>query len=236
MIGRVKMKTIKDVTSQFLDAQHKRLKSRTYRDYESVMELFEIYLNGYGPNTLDQAEKERWKQAYQEDEAAFTKLFTIAHVSSHHFEEFLEYFVIRKVASGESFMRDCVRVLKKFSKWLDEHHYIDEQEHSELHNYFKSGKSVSLPNAVKVSDLLYEHSLNNQNNRYEEMLEGYFEITEKKHNHVLLADALSLNEIDGPLMIPQSIVKLCEVGWDFSGVIGKKDGKWYVVEVGNVYP
>lgn len=232
----MKMKTIEEVISQFLDDQRKRLKPRTFRDYESVMELFKIYLNSYGPNTLDEAEQEQWKKAYQGDEAAFTKLFTIAHMSLYHVEEFLDYFVIRKVASGESFMKDCIRVLKKFSKWLEEHHYINEQEYQGFHSYFKSGKTVSLSNAEKVSNLLYEHSLNNQNIQYEEILEGYFEIIEKKHNRVLLADALSFNEIDGSLMIPQSIVKLCEVGWDFSGVIGKKDGKWYVVEIGNVYP
>lgn len=41
------MKTIDDVLSEFLNDQKERLKPRTFNDYDSVMELFHIYLNDY---------------------------------------------------------------------------------------------------------------------------------------------------------------------------------------------
>jgi hypothetical protein len=38
---------IKDVFAQFLSEQRSKLASKTYRDYESVMDLFEKQLDGF---------------------------------------------------------------------------------------------------------------------------------------------------------------------------------------------
>jgi hypothetical protein len=43
---------IKDVFEQFLSEQQAKLAPKTYRDYASVIELFEHQLEGYGWNNL----------------------------------------------------------------------------------------------------------------------------------------------------------------------------------------
>lgn len=232
----IKVKTIDAVVSQFLQAQKERLSKRTYRDYDSVMDLFVIYLNSYGPNVLQGEEHKKWEKAYENDESAFTKLFSVSYISSYTYADFLEYFVIRKVASGESFMKNCVRVLKKFSKWLFEHDYINQLKFENMNDYFKGGKASSLSDAEKLSDLLYEHSLNVNYSQFEKIEEGYFTIIEKKNTKLKIADVFTDEPLDGCLIVPKTIVDYCRVGWDLSLVIGKRNGNWYVIESGNVYP
>lgn len=230
------METIQVVVAKFLEAQKERLKERTFRDYDSVMDLFCVYLNSYGPNYIDGELEAAWEEAYQTDEAAFVKLAPISEVDSSTYAEFFEYFLIRKVASSESFMKDCSRVLKKFSKWIFENKYIDESHYEDLNGYFKGGKTSSLSDATKVTDLLYNHSLQNQDTEYEETQEGYFTIVEKEGSKLWIEDEFGDKDIDGPLVVPKKIADLCRVGWDLSMLIGKRNGKWYVVEMGNVYP
>lgn len=236
MTGVLKMETIQVVVAKFLEAQRERLKERTFRDYDSVMDLFCVYLNSYGPNYIDGELKESWEKAYRTDEEAFGKLAPISEVTSSEYAEFLEYFVIRKVAGGESFMKNCARVLKKFSKWLFENEYIDESCYDDLQDYFKGGKASSLSDATKVTDLLYDHSLQNWDAEYEETHEGYFTIVEKDGSQLWLENEFGDGDIDGPLIVPKRIADLCRIGWDLSMLIGKRNGKWYVVEMGNVYP
>lgn len=230
------MKSIQVAVSKFLDAERERLKERTFRDYDSVMDLFCIYLNSYGPNYIDGELKVTWEKAYETDEEAFVKIAPISEVNSTTVAEFLEYFVIRKVASGESFMKTCVRVLKRFSKWLFENDYINDADYDDLSDYFKDPKTSSLSYAEKVSDLLYTHSLQNQDVEYEKMHEGYYVIVEKEGTKLWIEDDFGDGDIDGPLVVPKKIADLCQVDWEMSMLIGKKNGNWYVVEMGNVYP
>lgn len=230
------METIHVVVAKYLESERKRLKERTYKDYESVMDLFCIYLNSYGPNYIDGELKERWGEVDRTDSEAFVKIVKISQVTSFNFGEFLEYFVIRKVASGESFMKSCIRVLKRFSRWLFENEYINEMHFNDLNDYLEDGKSSSLSDAKKVSDLLYVHSLHNQDLEYDETFKGYFDIVKKQGSQLWIGDIFGEEDIDGPLVVPPNIANLCRIGWQMSMLIGKRNGKWYVIEMGNVYP
>ena len=48
---------IKEVFDQFLSEQKSKLAPKTYRDYESVIDLFENQLDGYAWNGIDDGEK-----------------------------------------------------------------------------------------------------------------------------------------------------------------------------------
>ena len=48
---------IKDVFEQFLSEQESKLAPKTYRDYASVIELFEHQLDGYAWNNLADGDK-----------------------------------------------------------------------------------------------------------------------------------------------------------------------------------
>ena len=48
---------IKEVFDQFLSEQKSKLAPKTYRDYESVIDLFENQLDDYAWNGIDDGEK-----------------------------------------------------------------------------------------------------------------------------------------------------------------------------------
>ncbi len=92
---------IKEVFDQFLSEQKSKLAPKTYRDYESVIDLFENQLDGYAWNGIDDGEK-----AYDEakkQKKSFIDLYDHTHIEDN-VGEFLDYFVPRKVMSGDEFI------------------------------------------------------------------------------------------------------------------------------------
>src|SRR5699024_2467326 len=124
------MSNIDSILTKFLEAQKERLKERTYLDCDSVIDI------NYSYQYLDEQEMAEWKRQYTIDEECYTKLFGIDKISSSTYRDFFEYFLIRKVASGESFMKTAVRVMKKFKNWMLKNDYIDRSQHSDLIDYF----------------------------------------------------------------------------------------------------
>lgn len=230
------MKTIQIVMSAFLEAQRERLKVRTYRDYESVIDLFQIYLNSYAYMSLEEDEMEKWKIQFEQDEDCFTKMFGVEKLDSAVYSDFLGYFIIRKVASGESFMRNAIRVIKKLTNWLLENNYIDEEQYSDLIDHFSDGKSNALPNAEKVSDLLYDQARNEQDRSYEKIKEDLFTINEIRPKELWVEDTIGDGTHIGPVIVSKQISDLCQKGWGISLLIGRNKDKWYIIESGNVYP
>lgn len=120
--------TIDAVLDAFLTDQRARLSARTMRSYEDVVDLLRNSLNGYGPNSLDEQDLERWKQAmHAGDDEAFCRLLGPEHLLAH-LGEFLGYFMVRKVMAGEGLLRSAGTVTKKLAAWLHEHGYADEDE------------------------------------------------------------------------------------------------------------
>jgi len=128
------MSNIDSILTKFLEAQKERLKERTYLDCDSVIDI------NYSYQYLDEQEMAEWKRQYTIDEECYTKLFGIDKISSSTYRDFFEYFLIRKVASGESFMKTAVRVMKKFKNWMLKNDYIDRSQHSDLIDYFGGKK------------------------------------------------------------------------------------------------
>src|SRR5699024_10521774 len=99
--GDLGMTSLDEVIVKFLNAQEMRLKRSTYNRYKSVMDLYLIYLNNYGYQSLDKKDLRRWESHYETDEEAFTKIFSVDYLNSNNYSEFLEYFLIRKAPSSE---------------------------------------------------------------------------------------------------------------------------------------
>ncbi len=114
---------IKEVFDQFLSEQKSKLAPKTYRDYESVIDLFENQLDGYVWNGIDDGEK-----AYDEakkQKKSFIDLYDHTHIEDN-VGEFLDYFVPRKVMSGDEFiLKTCPRVIRKLLKWMRDKKLID---------------------------------------------------------------------------------------------------------------
>lgn len=150
------MISIDTILDQFLQEQSKRLKQRTLRDYEDVISLFQDYLNHYAYQFLRDNEREKFEEQFDEDNDCFTKMFDHDKLEPSVISEFLDYFIIRKVMSGEEFMKIAVRVMKKLTKWLYESDYVDQDTYNEFIDYFEDAKD--LPNVEKLAELIFHHS------------------------------------------------------------------------------
>lgn len=230
------MKTIDDVLEEFLDVQKERLKPRTFNDYDSVMELFHIYLNGYAYQYLPEDLSEDYLNRHMEDDEYFTKTYGLDQICEAIYGEFFEYFIIRKVASGESFMKKAIRVIKKFTKWLKETNHISKNHYDMLIGYFDEDKSTSLSNAEKATDLIYELTNKSPVAEYDDIVEDYFTIV-KIEPKKLWIDSMFETEVDiGPIAVTKQISDLLVVGTDIYLVVGKKNNQWMILDSGNVYP
>ncbi|WP_243292647.1 hypothetical protein [Bacillus sp. FJAT-47783] len=225
------MKTIQTVLDEFLAEQRVRLKDRTYSGYESVIELFIHYLNDYAYMKTDVDEQE-YVEMYNEGKM-FAKTLSIEKLTTSMIEEFLDYFMIRKVMASESFLKTAGTVMKKLVKWLGENHYTSKEENKAQLDSVNEIKK-DLPLAERVSRLLYEHSMGHAE-QFEEYEEDYY-VVEKVEKGILWAE----NSLDPdslkPIVVPEEVSTICKEGWEMFLVIGLKNGKWYVLESGNVYP
>lgn len=149
--------TIDDSLDAFLADQRQRLSARTMRIYEDVIGLLRDCLNGYGPNTLDEPDRKRWEEAYQDDEEAFCHLFGPERILPE-VDEFLGYFMVRKVMAGQDLLRSAGTVTKKLAVWLHEHGHAGETARDVA---VARGVTASrdLPRAERLANLLCEQRL-----------------------------------------------------------------------------
>ena len=95
---------IKEVFEHFLSEQQSKLAPKTYRDYASVIELFEHQLEGYAWNNL--AHGQQAYETAQKKGKSFIELYDHTHIAEN-VREFLDYFVPRKVMAGNEFISSC---------------------------------------------------------------------------------------------------------------------------------
>lgn len=171
-----------------------------------------------------------------EDDEYFTKTYGVDKICEIVYAEFFEYFIIRKVASGESFMKNAVRVIKKFTKWLKETNHISKKHYDKLIGYFDEDKSMALANAEKATELISELTMRSPRIEYDEIIEDYFTIV-KIEPKKLWFERMSETGADiGPFTVPKQITDLLVVDSDIFLVMGKKNNEWAILENGNVYP
>ncbi len=113
---------IKEVFAEFLKEHKERVSSKTYKEYKSIIELFEDSLDGYAWNNLDN------QKAYDK---AKEKDLTFMDLYDHTFiwenvGEFLDYFIPRKVNWGDEFvLKTCPRVIRNLLKWMRDKQLLD---------------------------------------------------------------------------------------------------------------
>jgi len=71
---------------------------------------------------------------------------------------------------------------------------------------------------------------------YEEIKEGYFTIVDIQDGKLWFDEMMGVGTKIGPVIVTKQISELCHKYWDVSLALGKHQSKWYILEVGNVYP
>jgi len=225
--------TIDNALEAFLSDQREHLSARTVRNYEDVIELLRHCLNGYGPNMLDEPDRKRWEKAFEDDEEAFCHLFGPEYILSET-DEFLGYFMVRKVMAGQDLLRSAGTVIRKLASWLHQHGYVGEGARD-----LAAGRGMKasrdLPRAERLASLLYEQRLPTAaaaglgpGDTVGEDLPLQIERVEP--------GKLFFTGVHGPLRVSRQTSDLAEPGWDVTITLLRQRDSWKVLEVGNVYP
>ncbi len=226
--------TIDQVLDAFLQDQDQRLSAHALRNYEDIVELLRACLNGYAYESLDEADRKRFDQAYQAgDEEGFCHLFGPEHILGN-LAEFLGYFMLRKVMAGQELLRSAGTVTKKLATWLYEHGYVSDDE-AQIAVDRGTDAARDLPRAERLANLLHDQSravpdFDPAALDKEDLVEDYLMIER------IEPGALYFDGGIGPLAVSEQASGLAEVGWGVNITLVRITSTWWVAEVGNVYP
>lgn len=226
--------TIDEAFEAFLAEQRERLSPKTLRNYEDVVHLLRSSLNGYAYQSLDGLEEKRWRKAFDAgDEEAFTRLFGPEKIVEN-LGEFLGYFMVRKVMAGQELLRASGTVTKKLAAWLHEQGYItDEQRESATDRGADAARD--LPDADRLGSLLHDAMQKTPR----------FEVDDIPEEH-WIEDFLAIERVEpgklwfeggiGPVAVSKEASDLAQLGWGVNVGLAQWRGRWYIVELGFVYP
>jgi len=227
-------KTIEAVFDEFLKEQRERLKPSTIRKYEDVIELFQSCLNNYAYQSLDKQEDALFDRLYNakgDEHREFCQLFGPEKIPDS-VDEFLNYFMIRKVMCGKDLMQAAGTVTKKLGKWLKKKGYIEPESAEELVSCGATA-AKELPAAEELARMLADYA-NRTAVDCDQVIEDHFTIEAVEPDKLHLSAFSGDDDITVPVY--RNISNACRVGWSFSGAVGKTDKGWRILEAWNVYP
>ena len=222
--------TVAEVFEAFLADQRARLKPRTLQRYEEVIWLLGDCLDSYGHLGLEDAELRLLKSAGEDH--AFVKLFGPEKIADN-LDEFLGYFMIRKVMASKELLGAAGTVTKKLATWLGEHGFLD-ADAVDIAVEQGSEAARDLPAAERLAGLLYDLSLKASIDTDD--------LSDEDH----VEDLLMIERVEpgklwfegdiGPVGVPPAVSAAARVGWSVNLVLGRARSKWQIIEVGGVYP
>jgi hypothetical protein len=128
---------------------------RHAREVSQSLELLRHGLDGYGYQHLSRADRDRWFAAFNDgEEDAFCRMFGAREIAKY-LDEFLGYFLIRKVLMSEDEVARTVEDVRGFVEWLAaEHELTPTAARTALGGIATA--SVDLPAAERLGCLLHE--------------------------------------------------------------------------------
>jgi hypothetical protein len=228
--------TIALVLAQFLAEQEWRLSPRTYAQYADVVELLQHCLNGYAYESLTGLDAERFDRLYNargDDHREFCEIFGPEHILPN-LEEFLGYFMVRKVVAGRGLLRAAGTVTKRLAVWLAEKGYVDLKQAGAAAER-GAVAARDLPKAEELASELSALAETQAGRNAAEQIEDHFQITRVESGRIWLEGLIDGREV-GPFQLPEGLSRRCQVGWTVSGAIGRVGRRWQFLDVWNVYP
>jgi hypothetical protein len=230
MGARKPAKTIDQVFAEFLAEQEDRLSPRTFRQYESILDLYGSYLESYWPGRSEKDYGRITKAG-----GTFCGSFGPEELPGG-VSEFLGYFMPRKVMAGKDTMRAAGTVTKKLMKWLAEKGYVEDEDAVEMAEERAGRAARELPAAQDAVDLLEAYLDEYSPERYSQEIEDHFTITRIEPGKLWLEPFTSGQRRIGPIPVPREVSQMCQEGWDIGGVVVKTSKGWRLLEVWNVSP
>ena len=220
-------KTISQVFEEFLNDQEARLGPNTFSKYQTIIGLFESYLESYWPGH-DQEEYNR----LTENGGTFCGTFGPEEITAGY-SEFLGYFIPHKVMCGKDTMKAAGTVTRKLAKWLADKRYAEDTADAQE----RAKEAVKdLPAAQEVLDLLDDFVDMNAPEKYDDEIEDHFWIKKIEPGKLWLEPLTMHDGTIGPVPVPKKVTRVCEEMWDIGGVVVKTKRGWRLLEVWKVTP
>lgn len=224
---------IEGVFTEFLREQQKRLKTRTYHRYEEVVGLMRHCLNCYGYHDLDNSSDiALYERFYFQRNLEFCVIFGPDKILPS-LNNFLNYFMIRKVMASEALLQATGTVTKKLIRWLEEREYVDREQAARASRIALEA-ARELPAAERLARLLYEYAQNHAPRHWTAELDDYFTIEKIQSGILLLSGGSAAGLVE--VRVPKNITDHCRLGWQINLLLGKTRNGWCILETGNVYP
>lgn len=209
---------------------------RRVREAGGSLDLLRHGLDGYGYQHLSRADRDRWSAAFNAgEEDAFCRTFGAREIPKY-LEEFLGYFLIRKVVMPEDEVARTVEDVRGFVEWLAAEHELAPTVARKALGRI-AGASVDLPAAERLGQLLYDIAKANEANMrrgappdFEEVVDDFLVIERVAPGRIWFIDGV------GPIKVPEAASAVARPGWTINLVLGRRGATWEVLEVGNVYP
>lgn len=225
--------SIEGVFTEFLREQQKRLKTRTYHRYEEVVGLMRHCLNCYGYHDLDNSSDiALYERFYFQRNLEFCVIFGPEKILPS-LNNFLNYFMIRKVMASESLLQATGTVTKKLIRWLEEREYVDREQAARA-SRIAIEAARELPAAERLARLFYEYAQNHAPRHWTAELDDYFTIEKIQPGTLLLSGNSASGIVE--VRVPRNITEHCRLGWQVNLLLGKTRNGWCILETGNVYP
>lgn len=219
------------VFKEFLKEQKAYLSSRTFRGDEDAIFLFQDYLNEYAAQYLDKEDR----KLLDIDGKDFSEIFSPDQIGSAEINEFLNYFMIRKVMGSKELMKNVSRAMKKLVKWLNEKGYMEQEDYEYSIEVTNKAKE-DLPQCEELANLIYECCEHGNYEEYTEKVDGYLQVTKIQPGKLWFEDYTGSGKKIGPVHVDYEISSLCKIGWVINLALGKTRLGWKMLESGNVYP
>ncbi len=209
---------------------------RRVRDAGGSLDLLRHGLNGYGYQHVSRADSDRWSAAFNSgEEDAFCRMFDAREIPKY-LDEFLGYFLIRKVVMPEEEIVRTIEDVRGFIEWLaSERELAPTVARKTLGRI--AGASVDLPAAERLGRLLDDVARANEANlrrgappTFEEVVDDFLVIERVAPGRIWFLEGV------GPIKVPEEASAIARPGWTINLVLGRRGATWEVLEVGNVYP
>lgn len=200
------------------------------------LDLLRQGLDSYGYQHLTRTDRDRWSAAFDGgEEAAFCRLFGPGKIVTY-LDEFLGYFLIRKVLIAEDEVARTVEDVRGFVEWLAAEHELTPTVARKALGRIAEA-SVDLPAAERLGRLLGDIAQANEDvvrrgarPEFDEVVEDFLVIECVAPGRIWFLDSV------GPIKVPEAASAVARPGWTINLVLGRRGATWDVLEVGNVYP
>ncbi len=205
--------TIADALNEFVKEETTGLSVATQRKYRDIVELLAHSLNGYAYQYLDKTESERYDRLYSEEEMEFCNIFGPEHIL-RNVDEFLSYFMVRKVMAGKDTLRAAGTVTKKLMAWLEGKGYASPTASRAAAE--KATKAAKLlPRAEECAQALDEFVQEQYSRAPSGLTFDHFKVTKVEPGKLWLESIMSDLSL-GPIAVPKAVTSKCELGWTIS--------------------